>query len=164
MGCCGAGRLGVGCPRWAGVTGAEEEGGSGARVSGCCVAELRRRIEWLWAGKAQEQEIRGPEGVLSPCHGGGEVAAGGRFGWSWRVQQSTVERGNRTGIGGEWRVEADQAGGGAAATAQRRRWGALHQRQRGQSRGTEDARGGRRKGGPRDLFGNFKNLRDPTVK
>jgi hypothetical protein len=50
------------------------KGGSGARVSGRCAAQLKRRTERLRAGEAHEQGIRGPEGVLGPCHGGGEVS------------------------------------------------------------------------------------------
>jgi hypothetical protein len=57
------------------------------------------------------------------------VAAEQSSGQPWRVQIGTAERGNRTGAGGEGRVEVDQAGGGATAAAQRRRQGALHRRQ-----------------------------------
>jgi hypothetical protein len=74
-GCSGAGRLTHGEQ---GVAGAEEGDGSGARVSGCCAEELKWRIEWSRAREAREQEIRGSEGVLGPCHDGGEVSAGQR--------------------------------------------------------------------------------------
>jgi hypothetical protein len=85
----------VGCPRRAGVTGAEEEGGSGARVSGCYAAELRQGIEWLRAGEAQEQEVRARRG----CTARATVAA------RWRPADGSGGRGacnrglRRGGIG-----------------------------------------------------------------
>jgi hypothetical protein len=42
-------------------------------------AEERAQLSRAGAEEAREQEIRGPEGVLSPCHGGGEVSAGRRL-------------------------------------------------------------------------------------
>jgi hypothetical protein len=79
-GCSGAGRLGVSYPRRAGGRRSGGRGGNGARVSGCCAEELKRRIEWSRPGEAREQEIRGPKGVLGPCRGGGELLAGRRSG------------------------------------------------------------------------------------
>jgi hypothetical protein len=35
----------------------------------------RAQLSRAGAGEAREQEIRGPEGVLGLCHGGGEVSA-----------------------------------------------------------------------------------------
>jgi hypothetical protein len=41
--------------------------------------EQREQLSRAGAEEAREQEIRGPEGLLGPCHGGGEVAAGRRL-------------------------------------------------------------------------------------
>jgi hypothetical protein len=91
------------------------------------------------------------------------VAAGRELGRLWRARRGVAGEGNRAGVGKGRRVEAVQAGGGAAGAAQRRRRGALHRQQRKQGgRGVPKEEEGR--GGPRGLFGNFKNLRDPTVK
>jgi hypothetical protein len=38
----------------------------------------RVQLSRVEAGEAREQEIRGPEGVLGPCHGGGKKSAGRR--------------------------------------------------------------------------------------
>jgi hypothetical protein len=140
-----------------------DRGGSGARVSGCCAEELKRRIEWSRAAEAQEHEIRGPEGVLGPCHGGGELSAGRRSGRRGARGKGPAGEGE----GGGWRPSDAWEGGS-------RRWSGsgLHSSS-GEvlCTGGSEEQGSRgvpeeeeRRGGPKGLCGNIKNLRDPTVK
>jgi hypothetical protein len=39
----------------------------------------RAQLSRAGTEKAQEKEIRGPEGMLGPCHDGGEASAGRRL-------------------------------------------------------------------------------------
>jgi hypothetical protein len=60
---------------------------------------------WVQAGAGNSNEVRGGRRWL---------------GKSWRGRRRAARKGNRTGAGGEGRVEVDPAGGGAAAAAERR--------------------------------------------
>jgi hypothetical protein len=134
----------------------EEGGGSGARVSGCCAEELKRRIEWSRAGEAREQEIRGPEGGCSArataaarCRPGGVRIGVARAG---KGQQGSGKR--RKGVvatrGGEGKQEVvpqqlHSGGRGVYCTSGRG------------GRGAAGARGRRREGGgPRGLCAIFR--------
>jgi hypothetical protein len=86
----------------------------------------------VWSPESVGQKREGEEVGASIERGSDDVAAGGRFGRSWRSRRRAARKGNRAGVGKGRRVEAVQAGGGAAATAPQRRRGALHWRQRRQ--------------------------------
>jgi hypothetical protein len=74
------------------------------------------------------------------------VAAGGRLGTPWRVWRRAARRGTEPGLGRGRRVEGEEAGGGAAAAAERWPGVELCPVAGEQSRGTR-ARGRRREGG-----------------
>jgi hypothetical protein len=104
--------------------------------------------------------LRVPAGAGNDGEG---MAADGRLGTPWRARRRAAREGNRAGTGRGRCVEVISARGGAAAVAERRpeakhcQW-----QERKQSRAR--AWGRRREGrGPRDLFGNLKNLRDLSV-
>jgi hypothetical protein len=73
-------------------------------------------------------------GVQEGAGNGDEgVAAGGRLGKLWRGRRRAAGEGNRTGAGGDGRVEVISAGGGAAAAA---RGEVLHRRQEAEQSST----------------------------
>jgi hypothetical protein len=84
------------------------KGDGGARVPGCGAAQAQWRIERLCDREAHEHRIKGSEGALGPCHGGGNVSTDRKFKGAVALVEESV-RGKEQARGGrKRRVEGEK--------------------------------------------------------
>jgi hypothetical protein len=140
------------------------KGDGGARVPGCDAAQAQWGKEQLGTREAHEQRIKGSEGALGPCHGGGDVSTGRESKGAVAPAEESVRA--RSRLGGEendaWKGRSRRWSGDGAE----RRPGELYRRRsRGHARAagkTEEHGGSRRK--TEDSTVKRRKLRGLTVK